>query len=101
MSMKMVAFISAEQFVEGHGYRVSFVVDGEDGYRPTGNWPYTGAPGETLPWFWGPTFEDAERTAREYNARMGISETETFEIIARSMTTLRRRHGGSSPRGKR
>lgn len=82
---RMVAYIMADAFVEGHGYRVAFVVEGENGYRPTGTWPYTGAIGETLPWFWGPTLADAEQRARAYNEKNGISADAERDIIVQSM----------------
>lgn len=81
---RMVAFIPPNAFVEGQGWRVSFVVEGEDGHRPTGTWPYDGKPGQTIPWFWGPSYEEACAQAREYNARMGIDEETAFKIVARS-----------------
>lgn len=82
---RMVAYIPTDAFVEGHGWRVSIVVEGEDGHRPTGTWPYEGKPGQTAPWFWGQDFETARKMAREYNARLGISEVDAFKIVARSM----------------
>lgn len=83
---KHVAYIPPGSHVEGHGYRVSIVVDGEAHHRPTGDWPYEGKKGQTAPWFWGPTFEDAQAAAVEYNQKMGISEKEAAIIVARSMT---------------
>lgn len=82
---KLVAYIPGDAFVEGRGWRVSIVIDGEDGHRPTGNWPYEGKPGQTQPWFWGPTYQDACKEAGRYNEKLGISADEVFKIVARSM----------------
>jgi len=82
---RMVCFIPGTDHVEGHGFRVAFVVEGEDGYRPTGTWPYTGAVGETLPWFWGPTLAEAEAEAARQNEAMGITPDEAAKIVVASM----------------
>lgn len=83
--MRHVVWIDPLGYIEGHGYRVSIVKEGETGHYPSGNWPYDGAKGHTLPWFWGPTLEDAEKAAVEYNQKMGISPLEAEKIILRSM----------------
>lgn len=88
---RMFAFIPGTDFVEGQGFRVAFVVEGEDGYRPTGNWPYEARPGQVLPWFWGPTLMDAERAADDYNERRGIPKEEALKIIHESMRLGRKR----------
>ena len=72
-------------FVEGHGFRVAIVVAGDDGYRLTGTWPYTGKPGETMPWFWGPTLAEAERLAKEQNRRIGVTPEEASLVLLRSI----------------
>lgn len=82
---RMVAYIPGTDYIEGRGYRVAFVTEGEDGYRPTGNWPYNGGRGEVVPWFWGPTLAEANKHAEEYNAERGISKMEAFNIIGKSM----------------
>ena len=83
--MKIVAYIPPDGYVEGQGYRVSFVVEGEDGHRPTGNWPYTGRAGEAMPWFWGHDLKGAQQIATEYNAERGVTREEADLIITRSM----------------
>jgi len=80
---RMVAYIPGTDYVEGHGFRVAFVVEGEDGYRPTGQWPCP--PGGQMPWFWGPTLADAHKAAESYNAERGISKMEAFKIVGHSM----------------
>lgn len=78
-------YIPPDGYIEGHGYRVSIVVENEAGHRPTGTWPYTGAVGESLPWFWGDDYEGAKQEALEANARMGLSEIAADLIVASSM----------------
>ena len=80
---RLVCYVPIDGFVPGHGYRVSFVTEGEAGHTPTGTWPYTS--GGTLPWFWGPTLKDAQEEAERQNEKMGISKREAFEIITASM----------------
>lgn len=82
---RMVTYIPIDGYVEGHGWRVSFVVEGEAAHRPTGNWPYSGATGETMPWFWGHDYEKACELSRDYNKRMGIDEETALKIVARAM----------------
>jgi hypothetical protein len=72
--------------VEGHGYRVAVVTAGEAGYQLTGTWPYGGRAGEQMPWFWGPTLEDAARIAEEQNQRIGVSPEEAALVVLRSMS---------------
>lgn len=78
---RMVAWVPDDAFVEGRGYRVSIVVEGEDGHHPTGTWPYTGGVGQTLPWFWGDDLELARERAYQHNERGGISREQTDEIV--------------------
>jgi hypothetical protein len=83
---RIVAWVDETCYVEGQGYRVSLVHEGENGHTPTGTWPYHGKPGETLPWFWGPTIKDAQQACEEYNLRMGIDKEEAFKIVVESMS---------------
>lgn len=53
-------------------FRVSIVVENEDGHFPTGG-------GDVAPWYW-----DAQ-TCRVKNAALGYSEEEVHQIIASSM----------------
>lgn len=104
MEPKVVAWIDPLAFVEGSGYRVSLVIKGRSGHFPTGTWPYHGGPDETAPWFWGPTLEDAQAAARQYNRDRGVSDEEAFKIVTASMFPGRRgpmrRLGPSEPRRK-
>lgn len=92
---RRIVFIPADGFVEGHGFRVSFVIEGESGHFPTGTWPYTGGAGEQLPWFWGPTFAAASEAADKFNERLGIDAKTASEIVLGSIgKTLRKRTEG-------
>lgn len=82
---RIVYFVCEDFKVEGRGYRASIIKEGEKGHYPTGTWPYTGAVGESLPYFWGPTLADAQKRAEYQNARMGIDATEAALIVAGSM----------------
>jgi len=78
-------FVPIEGFVEGRGYRASVVFEGEPDHYPTGDWPYEGKAGQRAPWFWGPSYEDAQRICADMNDRMGISKKLAVEIVASSM----------------
>lgn len=78
-------FIPLDGYVEGHGWRVSIVVENEGGHCPTGTWPYTGKAGESMPWFWGPSYQDAKDTADEYNRQLGIEPHDAAKIVLSSM----------------
>jgi hypothetical protein len=82
---RRVYFIPVDGLVEGEGFRVSVVTEGEPGHTPTGTWPYSGDPGETAPYFWGDDYKKACAIAREQNAKMGITQEDELEIIASSM----------------
>jgi hypothetical protein len=82
---RIVAYIPEDGFIKGYGYRVSFVEEGTAGHMPTGDWPYTGAPSQKMPWFWGENLEVARQLAKEYNAKLGVSEEDAFKIVAQSI----------------
>lgn len=77
--------IPADAYVEGQGFRVSLVVEGVAGHYPTGDWPYTGGVGQSMPWFWGVTLGEARGLCANYNMRLGLSEADVSEIISASM----------------
>jgi hypothetical protein len=83
-------------FVPGQGYRVAIVIAGDDGYHPTGDWPFTSAPGAKLPWFWGGSTASAAALARAqaavafHNHKIGVTEEEAAVIIGRSMARASR-----------
>jgi hypothetical protein len=90
---RLCYYIPRDSFVEGRGYRVAVVTEDTAGYVLTGTWPYTGAAGETLPYFWGKrdepdsneNYKVACEAATFQNARMGHSDSEVMKIIASSM----------------
>ena len=82
---RTIVFVDETMLVEGEGYRIPLVVEGENGHHPTGTWPYTGAVGETRPWFWGPTIEKAREACERYNERLGVSKEEAHAIVLASM----------------
>lgn len=85
---RVVAFIPVDGYVEGHGWRVSLVIEGEAFHRPTGNWPYHGKRDEVMPWFWGDglSYVEALKLCDEHNERRaGISRKDAALIIGRSM----------------
>lgn len=92
---RMVYFIPVQDYVPDHGYRVAIVKEGEGGYYPTGNWPYTAGPGQQMPYFWGHDLEKAQKLCEETNLKMGISPREAAEIIAQSMGL-----GDATPKAK-
>jgi hypothetical protein len=76
---------------EAKGYRVAVVVAGEDGFHWTGTWPYHGKIGETMPYFWGPSLEAAQRQCAKQNARLGVTTEEAILIVGRSMARASKR----------
>ena len=53
------------------GAMIGVVVENEAGYHPT-------------PWFF-PTMEAAEKYAKEYNGKLGLTPLEAWRIVASSM----------------
>jgi hypothetical protein len=90
---RMCYFIPTDGHVPDHGYRVSIVVEGKAGHQPTGTWPYSGKPGESMPYFWGDDFDKAEATAKMMNERRGLTERDVTEIVSSSMAKTRQRRG--------
>ena len=67
------------------------VEEGEEGYKLTGHWPYVAGPGQCRPYFWGPTFENAQAAARQQNEALGLSERDVVKIISSSFPKGNRR----------
>lgn len=86
MTNRICFFIPVDGYIEGHGYRVSIVTENEAGHAPTGTWPYTGAPGETMPWFWGHDYDKAcELALRANTDRLNLTERDILQIMTSSM----------------
>ncbi len=85
MSKRVCYYIPADGYIKERGYRVSVVTENEPGHSPTGNWPYEGKGGQTLPYFWGHDLEEAKAAARYQNAKIGLSERDAFDIVTSSM----------------
>lgn len=58
-SPRMCFYVPVDAFVEEHGFRVSIVKEGVAGHFPTGDWPYEGRVDQRMPYFWGPSYDDA------------------------------------------
>jgi hypothetical protein len=82
---RMAYYVPIDAYIEGHGYRVSIVVEGLSGHYPTGDWPYTAGPSQRMPWFWGHDVEEARGHAERHNRRMGLSDLDVAAIITSSM----------------
>lgn len=80
---RLVCVIPLSGYVEGHGWRVAFVKEGEAGYWMTGEWPCP--PGGIMPWFWGHDLKAAQHVAHQQNEAMGIDAKTAAIIIAQSM----------------
>lgn len=75
-------WVPEDAYVEGEGFRVSLVTEGQPGHQPTGVWPYdVHAP---RPYFWGHDLAEAQATAYRQNERMGHSREDTDAIVASS-----------------
>ena len=82
---RIMYYIPDDAYIPDRGYRVSLVLEGEAGHRPTGTWPYRGRAGETLPYFWGHDIAEARAAARRINASMGLTEDDEVAVLASSM----------------
>lgn len=88
--------IPAENFVEGHGFRVSIAIEHKGGHWPTGSLDVLSddravvraayAAGKGAPWFWGITFDEAKQVCKEMNeSKLGYSERDVALIVASTM----------------
>lgn len=76
-------YIPIDGYVEGRGFRVSIVKEGESGHYPTGEWPNDGA--KVMPYFWGHDYEKACDIARRQNKALGLTEEDVMAIVGSSM----------------
>lgn len=78
--------IPTDAFIDGHGYRVSIVIENEQGHYPTGSDAWIDGDGAAqMPWFWGMTYAEATRHCDEMNTRLGYSPLEAAAIVASTM----------------
>ena len=69
-------------FIEGHGFRVSVVIENELGHYPTGDLDFDKPATHVQPWFWGMTYSEAEHVAAETNAnRLQLDEATIVKIL--------------------
>lgn len=93
-SDRMVAIILPGKWEKGKGHEVFFVIEGEKGYRKTGD-----AQSMKEPWYWGDpddeskSYEKAFSATKEYNSKRGITPEEAEVIIISSMNETIRRQG--------
>lgn len=87
-------YVPADSYVEGHGFRISLVFEGEAGHFPSGTWPYEGEPGQKQPWFADTDDHGrAREIVREMNASLGLDAKEAAIIVGRSMARQPDRRG--------
>ena len=79
--MNRQCFVILESQRDENGYIPSLVTENEPGHQPaTGNGPCS------VPWYWGDTFERAEKVCARVNLdRYGITEATAARIVASSM----------------
>jgi hypothetical protein len=83
---RLCYFIPADGYIEGQGFRVSIIEEGESGHCPTGTWPYEGKPGQKMPWFWGDTYDGACEVAEAANLKnFGLTKEDVTAIALSSM----------------
>lgn len=81
-------WIPADGYVEGHGYRVSFVFEYESGHYPTGDDAWiAGDASKRKPWFWGHDYSEARKVAEDMNrTRLGLTAKDAAHIVTTSMS---------------
>jgi hypothetical protein len=84
--------IPAEPYDE-NGWVPSVVTENEPGHAPL-----TGKGTCAAPWYWGRTYEQARKTARDENAKLGLAPEDAIRIVISSMrASYRARTGGVMP----
>jgi hypothetical protein len=91
-SLRQCYFVPVDGFVEGRGFRASVVTENTAGHQPTGTWPNDGT--GVMPYFWGPSLEEAEAAAARANQNLGLTKTDVASIIASSMAAQMRAEKG-------
>jgi hypothetical protein len=78
---RWVFVIPIESHVEGKGYIPSIAIE-----NVKGHFPMTGKGAHAEPWYWGPSYKEAEEQADAKNAEHGINRREAWLIISSTMT---------------
>lgn len=82
---RFCAFIPGDAYVEGHGFRVSIVIEGEPGHFPTGDDNWRAGRGRQ-PWFWGDEYEEAKAAALSYNRdKLKLTAKDCADIVTSSI----------------
>jgi hypothetical protein len=76
-------YVGVESYVEGKGFRPSIVFENEAGH-------YLNGGGDVEPWYWGPTYKDAEAACEHQNLMLGITAKDAFAIVCSSMNASRK-----------
>ena len=88
---RIIVYIPETAWVKGKGHRVSMVEENKPGHSPSGDAPEGGM---IEPWYWGDgkdeakSLEIAQRTARAYNQKRGISTDDEAKILLSSMRNV-------------
>ena len=78
---KVVMVVPLDAEVRGRGWRASFVVEGERGHRPSGDWPFVPGPGATEPIFLGPSYVEASVAAMHWNSSRGVDPRAAMKVV--------------------
>ena len=82
---RFCAHIPPDAYVEGHGFRVSIVIEGESGHFPTGDDNWRTGRGRQ-PWFWGHDYDEAKAVALSYNRdTLKLTAKDCAEIVTSSI----------------
>ena len=83
VSKRFMYFVPADSYVTGEGFRASVVFEGEQGHRPTGDWPNPDGAG-VRPYFWGDDLFFAEEKAHIENEKLGLTREDELDILRSS-----------------
>lgn len=88
-------YIDETQEPTARGYVPALVTEGVGGFRLM-----SGRDG-AAPWVWGPSLDDAKRTAEKYNADHGVTKVEAIKIVMSSMSVGLREDAAALKGGRR
>jgi hypothetical protein len=72
-------FTIMDEYKDENGY-IPVIIAEDDPY----NYPMSGQGDHAQPWYWGTTFEGAQKIADEKNVEMGVSKERAIEIVGSS-----------------